>query len=60
MTLQGNSEITRIRQMMRTVRAKFVANVRAGAVPRDDAALAYFDKVLGGLDAKAKAVSRQR
>lgn len=60
MTPQGNNEVTRIRHMMRTVRAKFMANVRAGIVPRDDAALAYFDDVLGRLDAKGKTLSRQR
>ena len=58
--VHGVSEFTRMRHLMRTVRAKFVANVRNKVVKPDPEALAYFDKVLGEVDAKSKAVSRQR
>jgi hypothetical protein len=53
------STVNSMRLLMRTMRAKYIANVRKKRCPMDAATLEYFDSVLRRLDGdEGKALSR--
>jgi hypothetical protein len=53
-------EMLQLRLAMRTVRARYMENVRKGKVKYDPQALSYFDEQLESANARSKSISAKR